>query len=279
MTIRPRKAILGLGLATCFALTLAGCAGITVEKAGSESKTPEPSASGQTPKVETVREGQLTICTNPPYYPFEATDGTVVTGFDMDLTAEVARDLDLEIDYVITAFEAIESAAALDTGTCDIGASALSITEARSAKLDFSTSYYTTTMGLLVKADSGITDVAGLAGKPVGVQQGTTGERWARSQPELTDIKQFEGLGDQVTALQAGDVVGIFNDTPTLVEYEDKGFAIVGQFDAGGEPEVFGLAVKKGNTALLSQINKTLERITGDGTYDELLAKWRLAEK
>ncbi|MDR0593303.1 MAG: transporter substrate-binding domain-containing protein [Bifidobacteriaceae bacterium] len=220
-------------------------------------------------------DDKLKVCTNPPYAPFEDTDGDQVVGFDMDLTAEVAKDLGKEIEFVVTVFESIESGASLDTGSCDIGASALTITEEREAKLDFSQPYYETTMGLLVKADSGISTLADLEGQPVGVQQGTTGEDWANQQPELTEIRQFEGLGDQVTALKAGDVAGIFNDEPTLTPYQDEGFKVVSSFATG---EQFGFAVKQGNTELLDQINKTLDRLNSDGTYEELLAKWFAAE-
>ncbi|MDR2565633.1 MAG: transporter substrate-binding domain-containing protein [Bifidobacteriaceae bacterium] len=275
MTIRPSRALLGLGLAISATLALGACGTGEVERAGEASKSPSAGAgagaSEEAPTVKTVTEGKLKVCTNPPYAPFEATDGTEVFGFDMDLTTEVANDLGLEIEFVIAGFESIESAAAIDTGTCDIGASALSITEDRLAKLDFSDSYYETTMGLLVKADSGIATIADLVDKPVGVQQGTTGEDWANEQPELTNIKQYEGLGDQVTALKAGDVVGVFNDVPTLTPYEDEGFTVVDTFATGDK---LGFAVQKGNTALLDQINKTLQRLRSDGSYDEYVAKW-----
>jgi polar amino acid transport system substrate-binding protein len=126
-------------------------------------------------------------------------------------------------------------------------------------------------MGLLVKEESGIAGLADLTDQPVGVQQGTTGEDWALEQPELTEIRQFESLGDQVTALQAGEVAGIFNDEPTLTPYVGQGFAVVGAFDTG---EQFGFAVKKGNMELRDQINKTLDRIKADGTYETLIEKW-----
>ncbi|MDR3361125.1 MAG: transporter substrate-binding domain-containing protein [Bifidobacteriaceae bacterium] len=230
-------------------------------------------ACGESEPSMTIEEGVLTVCTNPPYAPFEDLVGGEVVGFDMDLMTEVAKDLDLEVAFVEAPFEAIESAAALDTGTCDVGASGLTITEDRLAKLDFSQPYYETTMGLLVKADSGVKGLADLKGKPVGVQQGTTGEDWARAQEELTEdtIKQFESLGDQVTALKSGDVAGIFNDEPTLTPYVEEGFAVVGAFDTGEE---FGFAAKKGSTDLIDAINKTLDRVTSDGTYETLVEKW-----
>ncbi|MDR1634612.1 MAG: transporter substrate-binding domain-containing protein [Bifidobacteriaceae bacterium] len=275
MTTLTSRALLGLGTAAGLVLALGACGAGEVDKAGgssaSASKSPTGAASAEAPGVKTVTEGWLKVCTNPPYAPFEDTDGDQVIGFDMDLTSEVAKDLGLEIEFVVVGFESIESGASLDTDACDIGASALTITEDRLAKLDFSDPYYETTMGLLVKAESGISSLADLEGKAVGVQQGTTGEDWANAQPELTEIRQYEGLGDQVTALKAGDVAGIFNDEPTLTPYEDEGFKVVSSFATG---ETFGFAVKKGNAELLAQINTTLARLQADGSYDGLLAKW-----
>jgi polar amino acid transport system substrate-binding protein len=269
MTTFPKRTLAAFGLAAGLSLTLVGCGTDPIERTGA-SQSPSPVDATAGPAVETVEAGKLKVCTNPPYAPFEDTDGTEIVGFDMDLTAEVAKDLGLEIEFISIGFETIESAAALDTGSCDIGASALTITEDRAAKLDFSNSYYQTTLGLLVPTDSGVKTLADLEGEPVGVQQGTTGELWAAEQPELTEIRQYEGLGDQITALKTGDVAGVFNDEPTLAPYEEEGFTVL-TFETG---ENFGFAVKKGNTALLEQVNKTLDRVHSDGTYDALIAKW-----
>ncbi|MDR1118745.1 MAG: transporter substrate-binding domain-containing protein, partial [Bifidobacteriaceae bacterium] len=163
------RALAGAG-AAALALALAACG--TVEKdEGAPSNEP---ADGADATVETVKEGTFTVCTNPPYAPFEDIQGNEVVGFDMDIMAEVAKDMGMEVAFVQAPFESIESAASFDTGSCDAGASGLTITPERQAKMEFSKPYYETTMGLLVKDDSGITDLAGLKDKPVGVQQGTT---------------------------------------------------------------------------------------------------------
>ncbi|MCL2804059.1 MAG: transporter substrate-binding domain-containing protein [Micrococcales bacterium] len=217
-----------------------------------------------------VTAGKLTVCTNPPYWPFEDTlDGEVV-GLDLDLMAEVAKDLGLELQPKEMNFEIIESATGFETGDCDVGASALTITEARAAKMDFSEPYYESTMGMLVMADSALASLADVEGKPVGVQMGTTGEEWANEQAELTEIRQFEGLGDQVTALKSGEVEAVFNDVPALQPYADTGeMTIAADFQTG---EKLGFAVKQGNTVLLDQINATLQRLKADGTFDQIVA-------
>ncbi|MDR2253599.1 MAG: transporter substrate-binding domain-containing protein [Bifidobacteriaceae bacterium] len=279
MTIRSSTRL--LTLAAALTLSLGACG--AVEKEGAAPTTPKPSPIGDAtttanptqsepaPTIATVAEGKLTVCTNPPYAPFEDTVGDQVVGFDMDLMTEVASDMGLKVAFVETPFVSIESAVSLETGSCDVGASALTINPQREAKMRFSEPYYETSLALLVKADSGIATLADLTGKAVGVQQGTTGEDWANDQPELTQIKQYEGLGDQVTALKAGDVAGAFNDEPTLTPYVEEGFTVLGPFAEG---ESFGFAVKLDNAALQAQINTTLQRVRDDGTYDALIAKW-----
>ncbi|MDR0365414.1 MAG: transporter substrate-binding domain-containing protein [Bifidobacteriaceae bacterium] len=265
--MEKRRILPSLGItAAALALTLTACGTVERNSGDDPKKSDSPDTS-----IETIKDGTLTVCTNPPYAPFEEVVGAEVVGFDMDLMAEVAADLDLEISFVETPFEAIESAAALDSGLCDVGASALTINATRLAKLDFSSPYYESTLGMLVAADSGIESVADLQGKAVGVQQGTTGEEWAHQQSELTEIKQFEGLGDQVTALKAGEVEAVFNDVPTLTPYTTEGLKVIGDLNTG---EKFGFAVKKDNRDLLRAINKTLERVTTDGTYETLIEKW-----
>jgi polar amino acid transport system substrate-binding protein len=253
----------GIASAAVLALAagLAGCG-------GGEKSADNPA------DVPLVKAGALTVCTNPPYPPFELVEDGQVTGFDLDLMGEVAKDLGVSLVSRETPFESIESAASIDVGDCDVGASALTITEDRQAKLDFSNSYWDSNLGLLVPVAAGVTDLAGLEGQDVGVQQGTTGEDWANEQPELADhIRQYENLGDQVTALKAGDVSGVFNDVPVLNPYVEEGFTVV-TFETG---EKFGFAVKKGNQALLDAINSTLERVHSDGTFDSLVQKWSLA--
>ncbi|WP_375541655.1 transporter substrate-binding domain-containing protein [Brevibacillus borstelensis] len=38
--------------------------------------------------------------------------------------------------------------------------------------------------------------------------------------------------------------------------------------------ENLGVAVKKGNTELLDSVNKTLDRVTSDGTVDKMKEEW-----
>jgi polar amino acid transport system substrate-binding protein len=88
---------------------------------------------------------------------------------------------------------------------------------------------------------------------------------------DAANIRQYEHLGDQMTAIGSGDVDGVINDVPVLTPYAAQGYTLLPTLAEG---ESFGFMVKKGNTALLDQINATVTRTKGDGTFDALVAKW-----
>ncbi|MCR6491408.1 basic amino acid ABC transporter substrate-binding protein [Cellulomonas sp. P24] len=241
------------------AMLLAGCSSTSTPAASS-------SAAGG---VTLVKAGTLTVCTNPPYEPFEYTDASgKVVGFDIDLTNEVAKDLGVTLTTVVSPFESIQSGVALDTNTCDIVASGITITPEREAKIDFSDPYFNADQGLLVKAGSSLKTAADLVGKKVAVQQATTGETWAKD--HNLDAVQFEDLGLQVQALQTGQVDAVINDVAVLGPFVKQGYSMNANFSTG---EKYGLGVKKGNTALLDAVNKTLARVQSDGTYTTLYTK------
>jgi polar amino acid transport system substrate-binding protein len=61
------------------------------------------------------------------------------------------------------------------------------------------------------------------------------------------------------------------NDIAVLGAYVGDGFEVAAEFSTG---EQYGLGVKKGNSALLDQVNATLDRIREDGTYDALYTEF-----
>ncbi|KSW19441.1 basic amino acid ABC transporter substrate-binding protein [Cellulomonas sp. B6] len=245
-------------LAAATLLVLTACA-------SDGGSAPSGEASGSS-EITLVKDGVLTVCSNPPFEPFEFEDASgEIVGLDIDLNREVAKDLGVDVQVVATPFDTIQSGAALNTGACDVVASGITINEDRAKKFDFSEPYFDADQGLLVPAGSDLKDVEDLAGKKVAVQMSTTGETWAQEN-ELTTV-QFEDLGLQIKALETGQVDAVVNDIAVLGAYTSEGYEVANTFPTG---EQYGLGVKKGNTALLDAVNATLDRIHEDGTYDAI---------
>ncbi len=251
------------------ALLLAGCSSddAPATPAGTSASGGASSTDGSSSAadVELVAGDTLTVCTNAPFEPFEFEENGEIVGFDMDITGEVAKDLGVDQEVINVAFDAMESGAALTSGQCDIAAAGISINDERAQNVDFSDPYFDADLGLLAAADAALTSEDALAGKTVAVQIATVGEDWAEAKG--LEAIQYADLGLQVQALKTGQVDAVINDVFVLGAYEGDGFGVTATFPT---EDRYGLAVAKGNTALLEAINATLDRIEGDGTYATL---------
>jgi polar amino acid transport system substrate-binding protein len=238
------------------ALTLTACGG---------SSTPAASEGG----IALINAGKLTICSDVPYEPFEFQKDGQFVGFDVDIAKEVAKDLNAELNIVDSSFEAIETGTAL-TG-CDVSISSVSITDVRKSVMDFSNPYMDDDLTLAATTASGITDINSAKGKKVGVQQATTGAKYASEKG--IDAQQFEDSGLLVQALQAGTIDAALGNQSVLgyAIKDDPKFKRVENYATG---EKLGIAIKKGNTAMADKVNGTLKRLTDDGTLKKFQTTW-----
>lgn len=254
------SARVGAATLAASALLLAGCSSDDATDA-----TTTPGADATSPSVELVAGDTLTVCTNAPFEPFEFEEDGEIVGFDMDITGEVAKDLGVDQEVINVAFDAMESGAALTSGQCDIAAAGISINDARAQNVDFSEPYFDADLGLLSETAAGLASEEDLTGTTVAVQVATVGEDWAEAKG--LEAVQYADLGLQVQALKTGQVDAVINDVFVLGAYAGDGYEVTATFPTDDR---YGLAVAKGNSALLDAINATLDRIETDGTYDAL---------
>ncbi|MGW3914869.1 transporter substrate-binding domain-containing protein [Streptomyces sp. NPDC005070] len=236
---------------------------------GSGSKT---AAGG----VELVKAGQLTTCTHLPYPPFQSEIDGKVQGFDVSLIDLVAADLGVKQAIVDTPFENFKTGAFLNSEQCDLAAAGMTITEERKKNVDFSDPYFNATQGVLVDKKSGITSLADVKAKgaKLGAQAQTTGEDYAKQQG--FDPVSFESSDAVLSGLRSGQVQAVVIDYPVVQGWlKDKAnadaFKVVDNLNTG---EQYGFTVKKGNTKLLTAINKAIADAKADGTYKKLYEKW-----
>lgn len=96
---------------------------------------------------ETPEDAPLRVVTKE-IEPFVFIDGTNPVGFSIDLWEEVAKEMDVEYEYIIVETVA-EQLRAVELGQADVAVAAISITEDREAVLDFSLPYYRSGLGIL----------------------------------------------------------------------------------------------------------------------------------
>jgi polar amino acid transport system substrate-binding protein len=117
--------------------------------------------------------------------PADALTTAEMQGFDVDVAKAIGDHLGVETCFATPDWEIITAGSWADKW--DISVGSMTITTARQQILDFSVPYYYTPAVIAVRADSGITDVAGLEGQALCVGAATTYDQWLNS--------DFEGLG------------------------------------------------------------------------------------
>lgn len=216
----------------------------------------------------------LVLCTDSPYPPMEFEQDGEFTGFDIELMRAIADELGRDLEVNNIGFDPITSGIAMESGECEIAAASITITEDREANIDFSDAYFTADQSLLASTDSGLTTLAGFAGRSLGVQTGTTGEKYAQDNDPGAEIVSFENPGDLFTALLAGEIDGILQDIVPNAEYalNNADADIVETYPTN---ESYGFAVKEeGAEDLLKDVNEALAKLRENGTYDSIYEDW-----
>ena len=265
-----------------FAVVLAALLMLIAAACGEEAPTTEEPSGGdatsgsEEPQFETLEEGVLAVGSCLDYKPFEFVKNGEETGFDVELSEEIASRLGLEVEWVRANFDTIFTAVA--GGQFDMVAAASTITEERQQTVDFSDPYFNSRQALSVNTNEtpDIKSVDDLGeGDVVGVQKGTTGKAFAEENlaPNGVEIKTFEGAPQAFTDLEGGAIQAVMNDEgSSIAEVEQRsGLEVVEAIDTD---EHYGFAFSKDNPELTEAVNGALAEIIEDGTYEQIFKKW-----
>ena len=197
-----------------------------------------------------------------------------ITGFDVDIAGEIARDIfgsPTHVEYRILAAE--ERVTALQKSEVDVVVKTMTITCDRRKLVNFSTVYLDANQRILAPRDSSIMRVADLSGKRVCVARGTTSLHRIRQIVPPPVIVSVVNWADCLVAMQQREIDAVSTDDSILAGLveEDPYLHIVGPNMA---TQPYGVGVNLNNPGLVRFVNGTLERIRRDGTWNTLYRKW-----
>lgn len=218
------------------------------------------------------------VATEASYPPFETINDQTKQpeGFDIDLMDAVGKKAGFTPQYQNTPFDSV--LAGIATCQFDAAVSAITVTDERKQKMNFSDSYIAAGQIVAVRKDT--MDINGpqdLQGKTIGVQASTTGEMEAKKIAGAT-VKPYDAVDLAFLDLMNKQVDAVIVDNPTTLTYVNKS---PDKLKVVGEPftdEHYGIAVCKKNTELLDKINKALAELKADGTIQKLQEKWLTAK-
>ncbi|MFM9444833.1 glutamate ABC transporter substrate-binding protein [Streptomyces acidiscabies] len=197
-------------------------------------------------------------------------------GFDVDVATYVAKELGYQpnqIQFVET--KSADRENALARGDVKFIAATYSITDKRKAKVDFAGPYLLAHQDLLVKADSTIAKGTDLNGKNLcSVAGSTSAQNVQQSIAPKANLKQLSSYSECLSGLQGGAVDALTTDDSILAGYASQE-QYKGKFKLAGlklSNENYGIGVKKGDTATVDKINKALEKMVSDGSWQKAVA-------
>ena len=170
---------------------------------GEGTKKGYPIATGD---IENTSDA-LVVVTNCPFSPFEymGEDG-LVYGLDIEIAAAYAEANGLKLVIKNIGFEEIFTQ--IESGYADIGMAGITVSAGREANYDFTNTYYNASQKIIVAADNTDFDncttveeveavLAGLQGKKIGYQIGTTGGMYINGDEDwgYAGFANIEGKG------------------------------------------------------------------------------------
>lgn len=217
---------------------------------------------------------ELVMATNAEFPPYEYHDGEEIVGIDVEIAQAIATEMGRELVIEDMAFDSIIMA--VSTEKADIGVAGLTVSEDRLVSVDFSTPYTTAAQVIIVKEGSDIATPDDLAGRIVGVQLGTTGDIYA-GDIEGATVERYNKGFEAVQALLQDKVDAVMIDSqPANVFVEqNEGIMVI---DEAFTYEEYAIAVQKGNTELLDEINAALAKLEESGELQAIIDKYISAE-
>jgi polar amino acid transport system substrate-binding protein len=207
-------------------------------------------------------------------------DGKLV-GHDPDLSGLIAKQLGVKLELVDTAWAGIVPA--LYAKRFDMILGGMTITKARSERVNFSIPYADGSHILLTLANSPIKEVNDLSGKTVASQLGSAslnflkaleGELKKNGKPGFAATKEYENFPEATLDLDNARIDGLLIPKPVALEFMGKKpgrFEIAIQFP---DKRYFGAAIRKEDVDLLKVVNAVIKKAKADGTLKDLEIKW-----
>lgn len=214
--------------------------------------------------------GKLIMATEAGFAPYEYLDGNKVVGVDVDIANAIAKDMGKEIEIQNITFDG--ALLAVQQGKVDMAIAGISVDEDRQEAMDFSVTYATSDLIMVVKNDSTIKGSADIKNDTkAGFQTGTTGQSYVEDELKC-EPKAYTKYAQAAEDLANGKIDCIIMDkiVAEAMVKEHSNFTILSEVL---EKDEFAIAVKKGNKELLDKINPIIEKLIKDGKVDEFTLK------
>jgi polar amino acid transport system substrate-binding protein len=266
------KRAIGLMSALAVAATLAACGGSDSSSSSSAGATKigdcTLTSKANSISITPVKSGTLTVETTLPAQGWwnGTTPESIKSGYEYCMAAELANMAGLSSVSVKNV--SFDQLVAGHTSDYDLALAEITITDERAKVVDFSTSYFDSNIGVLVKKDSGITQ-DNIQSKTCAAYSGTTSVPFVQDQLKCATNRIYPDSQTLYQSVLSGQADAAFLDTAIVLAEEKStngALEVVGQYETG---EKYGAIYPQGS-ANEDAFNQGIQTMLDDGTLDQL---------
>ncbi len=213
---------------------------------------------------------------NYPPVGFKDSSGNLV-GSDIDMAKEAAKRLGVDVEFKSIDWAAKE--VELKSGKVDAIWNGLTWTKEREKNILFTNPYQKGAQVIVVlSSNKSVSDKNDLAGKKVGIQEGSSAEESLKRDSSLSNslgqLKKYPDMVSVFMDLKAGRIDAALVDeiiSRYYLKNEQSQYIIM---PSGFKEEVVAVGVALENKELRDKLNKILGDMYRDGTTKKIMEKW-----
>ena len=211
---------------------------------------------------------EIVMVTEAGFAPYEYYDSGEIVGVDIDIAKEIAKEMGKELVIKDVSFDSIINE--VKTGKADFGAAGISYSEERAEEVDFSINYSVSKQIVIVKDNSSITNINDIGNKKIAVQLGSIADTYVTDNYKNANIIRQKKYLAAIEDLKSDKVDAVVMDELPAKEIinSNSGLKIL---DGSLTNDSYGMIVKKGNSEMLSVINKVLNRLIQEGKIEQFV--------
>ncbi len=224
--------------------------------------------------------GELKVGTETAFAPFDFIDAGAHVGLNVDLFAEVGKEMGVKITWVALPWEGVLPG--LEAGKFDMVAGPATITKARMERYRFLPPIGDATDALLKrKGDATVMQPGDIAGKTVGAGKASSQlaqvQTYAATLPSKVTVREYVGNNEAYADLAAGRIVAVansFTNIAFVAKQRPDTFEVVQP--PFGPKSYFGYIARKDAdyAGLTDAVQAAILKIKADGRLATLQKKW-----
>lgn len=205
------------------------------------------------------------------YKPFNYKENGKLVGFDVEIGEALAKKMNMKAVPVTNPWETLIQG--LQAKKYDVILGSMAITEDRLKAVNFTNPYYRSGAQIFVtKNNTSISSAEDLKGKKVGVVKASTFKTLVAKQTD--QITEYDSDITALMDLEPGRIDAVVTDQMVGLRMMKEGKSNIKDAGKPLSLDEMAIAVRKDDKELMNKLNKALDEIIQDGTYEKISKKW-----